>query len=70
MADRNHSRPAYQLAIAMRPIISDLVDEIVSAERGKATTRKARKSYAKDAAINRLVCLTHPPTTPPDGEGR
>lgn len=62
---------AYQLATAMQPIIDDLVGEIVSAERGKATTRKARKTYAKGAAINRLVCLTYPtPTTPPDGEGR
>jgi len=71
MTDRNHSQPAYQLTVAMRPIISDLVEEVVSAERGKATTRAARKAYAKNAAINRLVCLTYPaPTTPPDGEGR
>jgi len=60
MGDWNRSNAAYQLATDMRPIINDLVDEIVSAERGKSSTRKARKAYAKDAAINRLVSLTHP----------
>lgn len=60
MGERNHSHAAYQLALVMRPIINDLADEIASAERGKPTARKARKIYAKDAAINRLISLTLP----------
>ena len=41
----------------VRGVVAELVDEIVAAERGKATTRASRKRYAKDQAVNRLLAV-------------
>jgi len=38
-----------------RDVVGWLADEIVAAERGKATTCTARKRFAKDEAVNRLA---------------
>lgn len=43
--------------VRIRRVIDDLVDEVVSAERGKPKPRLARKAHAKGHAVNRIMGL-------------
>lgn len=48
---------APDLDTRLRRVVSWLADEIGAAERGKATTRAARKAHAKNEAVNRLMAV-------------
>lgn len=45
------------LDVRVREVVSWLADEIAAAERGKQTTRRARKIHAKAEAVNRLMTV-------------
>lgn len=48
---------APDLDVRLRRVVAWLADEIGAAERGKATTRAARKAHAKNEAVNRLMAV-------------